>query len=325
MPCTLLQRWRVDTATITTRGGGVAASVTWEGTGEMGGRATRRRSEDREARWERLHSTSLPRLLRAGPNPTVEQPLGDGVEQVVEESTAKVCAYVIGRWMSAAVRARGRPRVRSPAVRRKGAAVRSQFRTAVWERSESEAVAPRSRRRTVRAGAIIAVALAAGLAAWLLIRNSDDSPATETPQSGSGATITSTAELRALSKNLNQPIYWAGRRPSRQLELTRTSMGRVYIRYLPADESAGSTRKYLTVATYPFRRPLAALRTVARRQGTSTFPVPGGGIALETRAPGTSVYLAYPNENVQVEVFAPSRGVARRLATSGQVRPLSAQ
>jgi hypothetical protein len=199
--------------------------------------------------------------------------------------------------------------------------------TAVAERSESEAVAPRSRGRTVRAGAVIAVALAAGLAAWLLIRYSDDSPATETPQSapGSGATIVSAAELRTLSTNLNQPVYWAGRRPGRQLELTRTSAGRVYIRYLPSGKSAGSTRKYLTVATYPFRRPQAALRTVARRQGTRTFSVPGGGIGLETRAPATSVYLAYSNENVQVEVFAPSRGVARRLATSGEIRAVSAQ
>ena len=36
-----------------------------------------------------------------------------------------------------------------------------------------------------------------------------------------------------------------------------------------------------------------------------------------------SVYLAYPGENVQVEVYDPRPQRARRLAREGRVRPIS--
>jgi len=53
-----------------------------------------------------------------------------------------------------------------------------------------------------------------------------------------------------------------------------------------------------------------------------TFAVAGGGLAFVDRQHPTSVYLAYPGIDVQVEVFDPSAGQARRLVTSGQIAPL---
>ena len=53
-----------------------------------------------------------------------------------------------------------------------------------------------------------------------------------------------------------------------------------------------------------------------------TFPVADGGHrGLYGRDRPSSVYLAFPGGDVQVEVYDPSPRKARRLARSGRVRP----
>ena len=83
--------------------------------------------------------------------------------------------------------------------------------------------------------------------------------------------------LRKLATSVGQPIYWAG--PKQVLyELTRTTRGTVYVRYLPPNVKVGSKKSiYLIVATYPFPNALQALREV--KVGHKVV-IPGGGIAV---------------------------------------------
>ena len=173
--------------------------------------------------------------------------------------------------------------------------------------------------RRLRIGAAIAVALAVALAAWLIFRDGDDDSQPQGPAS-SAATV---AQLRALPADTGHDVYWAGRRNGYTYELTRTTDGNVYIRYLPPGVAVGDAQPaYLTIGTYPRSKALNGLRRLARRGGNVSFPVEGGGLAVYSRGRPNSVYVAYPGDPVQVEVYDPSAQRARRLAREGRVRPI---
>ena len=47
-------------------------------------------------------------------------------------------------------------------------------------------------------------------------------------------------------------VFWLGPKSGYTLELTRTTNGKIYVRYLPSGVAVGADKPYLTVATYPF-------------------------------------------------------------------------
>jgi hypothetical protein len=191
---------------------------------------------------------------------------------------------------------------------------------------------PGRRLPRTRIGAAIAVAAGAGLGAWALVGHggpASSSPSTvaASPPAAPAATAKpigpvalSASGLRTLSSSVDQPIYWAGPKAGYLYELTRTSEGRVFIRYLPPGAQVGSKRQiYLVVATYPFQNPLQALKNLP---GTHVA-IPGGGVAMVDTGHPQSVHLAYPGVDDQVEVYDPSPARSLKLARSGAVRPVS--
>jgi hypothetical protein len=168
-------------------------------------------------------------------------------------------------------------------------------------------------------GAAILVAAGAVIGWAVVVRNAD---------SGGGAGSVnpvapvglSASGLRTLAAAVGQPIYWAGPRPGYLYELTRTKTGSVFIRYLPPGDQVGTRKVELTIATYPYRHALEALKNVNQgRQHT----LPRGGLALiDTRSP-QNVHIAFPRVNYQVVVFDSSAARSQRVALSGRVRPVS--
>ena len=114
-----------------------------------------------------------------------------------------------------------------------------------------------------------------------------------------------------------------GPRQNRTYELTRTSNGRIFIRYLPPDAEVGNrSARYTIVGTYPVENALEVLQKLSTQPGEKSAPAPGGGLAVySTSSPG-NVYVAYPGSDVQIEVFDPSAKRALRLVTSGRVAPV---
>jgi hypothetical protein len=134
-----------------------------------------------------------------------------------------------------------------------------------------------------------------------------------------GPVTLSARGLRSLTKKLHQRTYWAGREARHRYELTRTAIGYAYVRYLPAGVKAGSRKRYLTIATYPFPRAFRALKRFARGKHLS---IPGGGIALVRRGDPHSILLAWRGVGFQVEVYSPSAAQALGIAKSGRVTPV---
>lgn len=147
--------------------------------------------------------------------------------------------------------------------------------------------------------------------------------------SGTGPSHTSAAapkvvtasSLRAFAASVKHPVYWAGPIPARRIELTQTSDGRIYLRYLPTRARVGDRRPQLTVGTYPVRNALAAVAAIGKRPGAQRFSIDNGIAVVDPLHP-TSVYLAVRGLKYQIEVFDPSPATARRLVTSGRITPV---
>jgi hypothetical protein len=154
---------------------------------------------------------------------------------------------------------------------------------------------------------------------WLIVKGDDDNGESSFSPPASGASVDT---LRSLPSELGHDVYWAGRRAGFTYELTQLD-GNIYIRYLPGGVSLGDPRPdYLTVGTYPKRRSFALLKRQVRQRGYESAPAALGGLAVWSNQSPQSVYVAYPNSDVQIKVYAPSVPRARRLATSGAVKPI---
>jgi len=184
-----------------------------------------------------------------------------------------------------------------------------------------------ARLSSVRIGAVVAIALAAGFVVWLLVRGNDDSSsssnATTETAKPIGPVAATPATLRSESASAKRPIYWVGPRSGQTYELTRTASGLVYIRYLPPGAKVGNPRAdYTIVGTYPKKDALKVLQDLAKQPDEKSVPAPGGGIAVYATNAPTNVYVAFPGSDEQIEVFDPSAKRALRLVTSGRVAPV---
>jgi hypothetical protein len=176
----------------------------------------------------------------------------------------------------------------------------------------------------VRVGAIVAIAVAAAFVTWLVMRpGSDTKPVAQVAPVRATPQLVSPARLRTLAATLGYPLYWAGGRAGMRYELTEAGGGRTYIRYLPANVRAGDPRaRFLAVGTYAERDAFAQTEAAGERPGAVTLELPLGGIGVYDPKRPTSVYFAYPDSNVQVEVYAANGRFARRLVVARQVVPI---
>jgi len=175
----------------------------------------------------------------------------------------------------------------------------------------------------VAVGAVIVVAV---VALFLVLRSGDDSPggAQSTGPSGPESVASTPGRLAALSKTLGRPIYWAGSSEGRTYELTQTTDGSVYVRYLEPGVAIGDTRPdYLTVGTYPQSDPFKTVKQASERAGARAEKLPRGGLAVANRSRPNSWYVAYPGTRELVEVFSPEAGRARELVRTGRVEPVT--
>jgi hypothetical protein len=133
--------------------------------------------------------------------------------------------------------------------------------------------------------------------------------------------VVSASQLSEFADGADGPVYWLGERLGSKYELTETAKGRIYVRYLRGDARVGDSRSsFITVATYPSEDGVAKLRQAADAGGGAELGRTGDGAVLLADPSATSAYLAYPGGDVQVELYSPEPGQARRLAAAGAVR-----
>jgi hypothetical protein len=135
--------------------------------------------------------------------------------------------------------------------------------------------------------------------------------------------IVGRADLLALEDDLGHSVYWAGPRPPLQLELSVEEGGNVFLRYLPPSAEAGDPSvEFLTVGTYEVPDAQEALRETAEEAGASLGRAAGDAVTLENPASQGSVYLAYPDSDLEIEVYDPAPGRALQLIEAGAIGPV---
>jgi hypothetical protein len=183
-------------------------------------------------------------------------------------------------------------------------------------------IGPRTGRRPSRnprlyALAALLLAVPAGAGSWYILHSDGASTPTRAP-----ANTASPSVLAALRQTVGHPVYWAGPKAGFRYELTHTSDGRIYIRYLPSDVAAGSSApKYLTVGTYPVNDALATVRAIGAKTGGSLMKLASGGVAAVDPDHPLSIYIAYPGSGYEIEVYDPTPNRARELVSSGAIVP----
>jgi hypothetical protein len=166
----------------------------------------------------------------------------------------------------------------------------------------------------------IAVAATALVVALLVAGNRG---ATTIPAVNGGPKLVTQAQLEEFAGTLDHPLYWAGPKEGYSLELTRTSGGKIFLRYLPKGVPAGDSRpEFLTVGTYAGPKAFADLKRVWGREGSVSLSLPHDGLVVYEAATPTNVYFGYPDAAYQVEVYSPSAKTARSLVLDGRVTPV---
>jgi hypothetical protein len=148
------------------------------------------------------------------------------------------------------------------------------------------------------------------------------SSAASTQAGSGGAVALNEPQLKRRAKTAALPIYWFGPKSSTTYELTQLQDGRTYVRYLPLGTQAGSNTPFLTIGTYPLANAYAVTQSAAHGSGSVEITVPGG-VGFYSQTSPKNVHVAYPNQDVQIEVFDPSANQAHRLVSSGTLAPIS--
>lgn len=192
-----------------------------------------------------------------------------------------------------------------------------------------------TRRRGVT-GVLLLLALLVGagllaLALWLtgVIGTSGSSSTSTTAMAAPAGdipvgvpTVVSVKQLQELAGSRG-PIYWAGQRRNTKLEVTVTTKGAVFVRYLPQDASAGTKSKYLTVGTYDDNVGYTALTSASAKRASVVKAKSGAVIATFKKEP-TSTYFSFPQAAFQVEVYAPRPWQSRKMTDAGQIQLVTA-
>jgi len=173
----------------------------------------------------------------------------------------------------------------------------------------------------------VAVGAAACVVAWLALGGQGSTKGLPAlPAANSGPALVSQAQLERLAGSVDHPVYWAGPKSGYSYEVTSTSNGRFYVRYLPSGVRAGDPRpNYLVVGTYAQQGAFADLKHAAKQQGSISLGIDRGGLAEFATGRPTSVYFSYPAAKYQVEVYSPSGDTARRLVLGGGIVPVPAR
>jgi hypothetical protein len=164
----------------------------------------------------------------------------------------------------------------------------------------------------------LGVVVAAMVVVWLLAQGGSGGE----HATNRGPKLVSQAQLQHFAGSLGRPVYWAGPQSGLSYELTSAS-GRVWVRYLPPGVKAGDPRAdFLVVGTYEQPHAYADLKHAAKRTGSVSRSIAGGGLLVYNAQRPTSVYFSYPGASYQVEVYAPSARTARSLVLGGKTTPI---
>ena len=124
------------------------------------------------------------------------------------------------------------------------------------------------------------------------------------------------SELIEAVKKLGVDAYWAGPVAGAKYTLAVPADGQAYIRYLPNGQGLEDTNpNYVVIATYTTTDAFTATQAAGNSSSGVTFINADGAAVYYNKDTPTNVYVAYPNQNYQIEVFNPISATALEIAS----------
>jgi hypothetical protein len=131
----------------------------------------------------------------------------------------------------------------------------------------------------------------------------------------SGKVALSQNQLESLVTEESLTAYWAGPRPGYLYSIDTTAKNRVFLQYIQANkDSKNVIANSRIIATYYSKDGFARTVAAATQSGNTGFRNLNGSVVFYENDRNTDVYLAFPGEEVQIEIFDPLVGQALSLA-----------
>jgi hypothetical protein len=136
-----------------------------------------------------------------------------------------------------------------------------------------------------------------------------------------GPVVLTAKQLDTRARTIREPVYWVGPQEGRAYELSRSTDGRVSVRYVrPGTPPGAADANAIVIGTYPSKNAYAQAKRAVRNDRALLYrDLPDGGFAVYDPARPRSVYVAYPKLDYQIEVFDPASGEAQQLVQAGRL------
>jgi len=116
--------------------------------------------------------------------------------------------------------------------------------------------------------------------------------------------------------------YWAGPEADNTYVLQTLTNGQTTVRYVPKDGNPNEANAiYRVIGSYPIKGAFDVTKKAAEDPNSTMVTNADGSIVVYNKTKTTNVYVAFPNVDVQIEIYDPS-GQALALATSGRIVPI---
>lgn len=131
-----------------------------------------------------------------------------------------------------------------------------------------------------------------------------------------GKVALSDKELISAVAELGADVYWAGPVDGAKYTLSVPTKGQAYVRYLPNGEGINDTAaNYVVIATYATPDAFGSTQAAGNQTNGVTFINAQGAAVFYSKETPTNVYVAYPDVDVQIEVFSPIAKTALDIAS----------
>jgi hypothetical protein len=167
---------------------------------------------------------------------------------------------------------------------------------------------------TVAVTAILTTLIVLGLTQQISPTLSDRT--TLAAQTSGGVCLTE-SELKSIVKENDIQAYWTGPLENATYSLNSSTVGQVFIRYVPEGEKCDDVRpNFRVIATYQEVDAFATTESAGTTaDGVSLLNADGSIVYFNKNVP-TNIYLAYPGIDYQIEIYDPDPKEAVSIATS---------
>jgi len=137
----------------------------------------------------------------------------------------------------------------------------------------------------------------------------------------SGGVALSESELKSVVLQLKRTVYWTGSQKGAKYTINALTEGQTYLRYLPDGKGVSDDApNYRTVGTYESKDAYTSTLAAGNEANGVSFTTADGRVIHYNKSSSDNVYVAYKNQNFQIEIFDPKPGFSLKIANNNELQ-----